>query len=125
MSQIIKSIIDSFCAWAVWLAFKLKLLLLGSPPIGQQRGKGRISQFILFELHYPPLRRRLIFFAVAGLLLWGASWLAAKPGFVTVPFYASLLARLALVAVEFYLALLVVRYFADAPGLARFGRMLT
>ena len=115
-------IVDSFCSGAIWLAMKLHKFLIGPLPSSEEnvnrpilrctteRGRGRIAQFIQFVLHYPPLFSRLAVASIAWCLLWLLG--------------VALAAKLALLAFEVYASLLLIRFFASAPRLGQFGKII-
>jgi hypothetical protein len=103
-------IIDGFCVWAIWLALRLQRILIGPLPSNDESGRGRIAKFIQFVLHYPPLLRRLAAAAVAWSLFRLLGW--------------DLAAKLAFLAFEVYASLLLIRFFAGAPRLGEFGKIV-
>ena len=106
----VPKIIDVVCSWAIWLGMKLHKFLIGPLPGSKENGRGRIAQFIQFVLHYPPLFRRL---AVASIA-WCLFWLLG----------VTLAAKLALWAFVVYASLILIRFFAGAPRLGQFSKIV-
>jgi hypothetical protein len=109
MPQVSK-LIDRFCIWAIWLALKLRIILIGPLPTNGNDGRGGITQFIQVVLQYRPLLYRMAIAIMAcGLLEW-LGWRLA--------------ANLAALAAEIYLSLLAVRWVADAPRVRHYSRIV-